>query len=116
MERTQEKMSNSYKFKLVNCYLITYKIFNPSSDSASHQLNDPEITGWLTKMEVETDLDKRKEYAENIQRKLFDGTDALLPHIPMMYAKLTYTHSASLKNAAYNSLQDWYWAGTYMAE
>ncbi|TXT53553.1 MAG: hypothetical protein BAJALOKI2v1_920007 [Promethearchaeota archaeon] len=91
-------------------------LFNPSSDSASHQLNDPEITGWLTKMEVETDLDKRKEYAENIQRKLFDGTDALLPHIPMMYAKLTYTHSASLKNAAYNSLQDWYWAGTYMAE
>ncbi|TXT53552.1 MAG: hypothetical protein BAJALOKI2v1_920006 [Promethearchaeota archaeon] len=28
LERTQEKISNSYKFKLVNCYLITYKIFN----------------------------------------------------------------------------------------
>jgi ABC-type transport system substrate-binding protein len=91
-------------------------LFNPSSDSASHQLNDPEVTSWLTKMEVETDLDKRIEYAKNIQQKLFHGENALLPHIPMFYAELTYTHSAALKGVAYNSLTNWYWAQTYMAE
>jgi ABC-type transport system substrate-binding protein len=101
-------------------------LFNPTSDSASHQAwsddsdvgaeYEATVVKWLGMMEVETDPAVRQDLAEKIQRKLFDGDDAFLPHIPMFYSKLTYVHSAAIKDYAYNSMQNLYLAQTWRAE
>jgi ABC-type transport system substrate-binding protein len=95
-------------------------LFNPNSETASHQCwkgdvgsqYNLSIRDKLQKMEIETDPIIRQDLASQMQSSLFDGEDALLPHIPMFFSKLTYTHLKSLENVPYNSMQNWYWAPT----
>jgi peptide/nickel transport system substrate-binding protein len=100
-------------------------LFSPASDAATHRAwaasdigadYNNTVKKWLVEMETETDPEVRQELAEKIQRELFDGEDAFLPHIPMFYSKITYVHSAALRDVTYTTMHAWYWARTYRVE